>query len=125
MSKTILGIATAFAIVSSIGTAQADSARYGWGFSGWRTPGIDAQQAQQRARIEQGRRSGQITRGEYERLSAEQNRIATLEARAKADGVVTRGERRVIRAEQQDASRHIYQEKHDGQSRWNRWYRRW
>lgn len=127
MSKTVLGIATALVLASGISAAQADGwgSRWGWGGGSSYTPRIDANQAQQRARIEEGRRSGQLTRGEYERLSAEQERIAAMERRAKADGVVTPGERYAIRGAQNDASRHIWQEKHDGESRWSRWSRRW
>jgi transposase-like protein len=35
------------------------------------------------------------------------------------------GKRREIRHAQGVASRRIYQESHDGETRWNRWYRRW
>ena len=90
-----------------------------------RLPGIDAAQARQMQRIEQGRRSGQLTAAEYHRLVAEQHRIAQLERRAKADGVATRAERYQIRQAQRQASRHIFNEKHDRQARGHFMARRW
>ncbi len=87
---------------------------------------IDQRQASEAQRIEQGRRSGQLTAHEYAHLKAEQARIASMERAAKSDGVVTYREARAIEAAQDAASRHIYQEKHDGETaRHHRWYRRW
>ncbi len=83
---------------------------------------IDQRQATQAERIEQGRRSGELTRSEASSLRAEQARIADLERRAKADGVVTRQEARVLNRAQHEAGRHISQESHDSQ---RSWYRRW
>jgi phosphoglycerate-specific signal transduction histidine kinase len=83
---------------------------------------IDQRQADQAQRIEQARRSGELTRSETNSLRAEQARIADLERRAKSDGVVTRNEARTIANAQNAASRHIYQESHDSQ---RSWYRRW
>jgi hypothetical protein len=83
---------------------------------------IDQRQAEQAQRIEQARRSGELTRGETASLRAEQARIADMERRAKADGVVTRHEARDVARTQHAASRHIYQESHDSQ---RSWYRRW
>ena len=87
---------------------------------------IDQRQASEAQRIEQGRRSGQLTAHEYAQLKAEQARIASMERAAKADGVVTHREARAIENAQDAASRHIYQEKHDGETaRQHHWYRRW
>jgi hypothetical protein len=83
---------------------------------------IDQRQAEQAQRIEQARRSGELTRSELTSLRAEQARIAEMERRAKADGVVTRHEARDISRAQHAAGQHIYQESHDSQ---RRWYRRW
>lgn len=82
---------------------------------------IDTRQSYQQQRIQQGVRSGQVTRGEYVKLEAEQARIAAMERRAKADGHVDRREAAQIRSAQNEASRHIYQESHDSQKRWFRW----
>jgi hypothetical protein len=127
MSKTVLGIATALVLATGISAAYAEGwgSRGGWGGGATYTPRIDSEQARQRSRIEDGRRSGQLNRWEYERLSAQQDRISAMERRAKADGVVTPWERRAIREAQHGASRSIWHEKHDGDSRWTRWHRRW
>lgn len=86
---------------------------------------IDRRQAEQERRIQEGVRSGQLTRGEYRQLEAEQARIREMERRAKADGHVDRAERARIEAAQNAANRHIYQEKHDSETRgsWRRWWR--
>lgn len=87
---------------------------------------IDQRQYQQQQRIQQGVRTGQLTRGEAVRLRAEQARIRRMEAAAKRDGRVNRYEAARIRAAQQAASRHIYREKHDGQRTYGGWSkRRW
>jgi len=83
--------------------------------SAYETSSIDAVQAQQRHRIEQGRNTGQLTWREYRLLKAEQGRIARMERHAKADGFVSRREYRAIRDAQHEARRHIHQEAHDGQ----------
>ena len=76
---------------------------------------IDQREANQSARIEQGRRSGELTRHEVSILKAEQSRIESMEARARADGVVTRREAKAIEQAQDAASRHIYRESHDSE----------
>lgn len=86
---------------------------------------IDRRQYWQQQRIEQGVRTGEINRWEYRRLQEEQSRIAAMERRAKADGFIDPYERAQIRHAQNNASRHIYEEKHDGQTRYNRWWRWW
>ena len=87
------------------------------------TPGIDATQANQRWRIEQGRRDGSLTPAEYRRLLDEQRRIEMMESQAKADGHVSHAERERIRRAQDAASQHIYQERHDSERRrgWGWW----
>jgi membrane peptidoglycan carboxypeptidase len=86
---------------------------------------VDARQARQESRIQQGLRTGQITRSEYRELEAEQARIARLERSAKADGRVDRYEAAQIRNAQNQASQHIRQEASDSDSRRRRWYRWW
>jgi hypothetical protein len=83
---------------------------------------IDANEAVQASRIEQGRYSGQLTRREYRALKAEQARIHEMEARAKADGYVSKREYNQIHDAQINAYRHIKSESTDGQVSW---YRRW
>lgn len=127
MRKIALVSLAALATALSMNAAGAQSSRhgYGWGGSATETPYIDSTQERQRARIEQGRRSGQLTRSEYYQLMEEQDRIAAMERRAKADGFADPSERRRIRDAQEVATRHIHQETHDHETRWNRWYRRW
>ena len=85
---------------------------------------IDRRQARQEQRIQEARRSGELTRREYVALEAEQSRIRDLERRAKADGYVSASERAQIRAAQNDASRHIRAESTDNERRgfWRRWW---
>lgn len=84
---------------------------------GPRTPLVDRREANQRDRIAQGARSGELTRGETRSLIAEQRTIRQEERAYKADGTVTREERRGLRQDLNAASRHIYDEKHDAETR--------
>jgi len=117
MNRIIL--TAALVAMTSAGAATGASA---WGTS---TYDIDRSQANQAARINQGVRDGSLTRREAEALKSEQARIQALESAAKRDGVITRGEYAAIRNAQENASRHIYRERHDGESRWHRWRRWW
>ena len=78
---------------------------------------IDHVQHDQRRRIEQGLRSGALTRHEASRLMAEQRAIEAEERRYLADGVVTRAERVDLLQHLNAAARHIYNESHDAQTR--------
>ncbi len=83
---------------------------------------IDANEAAQASRIEQGRYKGEINRREYRALTAEQARINDMEARAKADGHVSKREYNQIHNAQINASQHIRSESTDGQvSLWRKW----
>ena len=53
------------------------------------TPGVDARQANQAARIDAGRANGSLSKREARRLEQQQAEIRRYERRAKADGVVT------------------------------------
>jgi len=79
------------------------------------TPGTDQRQANQERRIEQGVKSGELTRREAARLEKGQAKVRRMEARAKADGAVTAKERRQITREQNKQSKRIAREKHDAQ----------
>ncbi|MBN8739786.1 MAG: hypothetical protein BGP24_22765 [Lysobacterales bacterium 69-70] len=81
------------------------------------TPNVDAREANQRARIDQGVASGALTRREAAGLRAQQAHIRRDERAAKADGVVTRGERRRLQHELDHASANIDVQKHDAQER--------
>jgi len=81
------------------------------------TPVIDKREQNQKARIKQGVKSGELTKKETRRLAAEQKKIKHDEKKAKADGVVTPQEKAKIRKEQKRASKDIYRQKHDAQKR--------
>jgi CRISPR/Cas system-associated endoribonuclease Cas2 len=68
-------------------------------------------------RIQQGVRSGELTRPEAHRLAREQKHINREKRLARADGQVTRREKVHIRQDQNRANRDIYHQKHDAQSR--------
>ena len=79
---------------------------------------VNARQQRQQQRIRQGVRSGELTRRETRRLAAEQAAIRVDEAfYRRSGGEFTARERARVRREVQQASKHIYRQKHDGQSR--------
>jgi septal ring factor EnvC (AmiA/AmiB activator) len=71
-------------------------------------------------RIEQGIRSGSLTRGEAERLREEFRRVRHDEARAKADGRLDRNERERLNKELNRLERHISQLKNNDTTRRDR-----
>ncbi len=85
--------------------------------AGTHDPRVNARQHHQHSRISQGVRSGELTRRETRKLGEEQRDIRQLERAYKSDGQLTRGERRDLTHEQNQASRDIYRQKHDRQSR--------
>ena len=78
---------------------------------------IDNRQARQMERIEQGVRSGQLTRFEARKLIAQQHDIAKLERKFERDGRLTPAERQQLTMLQNRASRMIFQEKNDNETR--------
>jgi len=106
-SAVVLTLAGVFAAVSA---SQADANRT-------RDPGVNQRQHNQRERIQQGAKSGELTRRETGRLAEEQRDIRQLERGYKSDGKLTEAERRDLHHEQNQASRDIYRQKHDEQSR--------
>ncbi len=80
------------------------------------TPGIDARQANQQARINQGAASGQLTARETTNLQRGQARVQRMENRAKADGVVTAGERARVQRAQNVQSTKIFNKKHNART---------
>lgn len=77
------------------------------------TPGVDQRQANQDKRIEQGVATGALRASEAARLEKQQDRIQTMEDKAKADGQVTRKERAKLHAAQDGASHTIARKKHN------------
>jgi len=78
---------------------------------------VDLVQRDQRRRIEQGMRSGALTRHEASRLLAQQRAIEVEEQRYLADGIVTRAERTDLLQDLNAVARRIYNESHDAQAR--------
>ena len=107
----ILSLAT-LALIATTAVASANDNR------------IDRRESIQERRIQEGVRSGDITRREYRQLEAEQARIRSMEREAKRDGRVDRREAAAIERAQDAASRHIAQERHDSERR-GYWGRRW
>lgn len=85
----------------------------------WEEPGdsIDARQRRQYERIDEGVRSGELTRHEARRLMREQREISRKEAAYRADGVLTRWELRDIHDDLNRAREHIYNQRQDDDQR--------
>ena len=81
------------------------------------TPRLDAREQNQRERIVQGVRSGELTRPETRRLIVGERHLHRHERFAKADGIVTRAERVSLQRHANRMSARIYRQKHDPQSR--------
>lgn len=73
--------------------------------------------AEQQAKIEQGRKTGDITWREGLRLRQEQREIARVENELAADGRLTKSERRVLRKLQNNAEANIVTEATDTRHR--------
>jgi hypothetical protein len=82
-----------------------------------RTPVINHRQHNQNRRINQGVRSGELTRNEAHHLRRDERHIAMDKRIAKANGHVSRAERQHLRREQNRTSRAIYRDKHNGRVR--------
>jgi polyhydroxyalkanoate synthesis regulator phasin len=79
---------------------------------------IKERQKHQEKRIDQGVKSGELTKGETLKLEAEQAKIRRKKRRFKRnDGEIGPKERAKLEQEQDKASKHIYKEKHDAQTR--------
>ena len=81
------------------------------------TPVVKERQENQQKRIAGGVKSGELTAAETKRLEAREVKIQHDKQEAKADGVVTTKERVKLHREQNRASRSIYRQKHDAQTR--------
>jgi CRISPR/Cas system-associated endoribonuclease Cas2 len=78
------------------------------------TPKVDARQENQKERIQEGVRSGEITKPEAKKLRAQQKHIRRTERAMKADGQMTKKEKKVLDRKQDRASENIKHENHDG-----------
>lgn len=81
------------------------------------TPVVDKREANQKARIKEGVKSGEITKHEAKNLAKQQRHVKKAEAKAKADGEVTAAERAKLDRKQDRASKNIAKQKHDKQDR--------
>ncbi len=99
----------ALAIAATAMPAMADAQR-------WQP--VAQRQANLDARIEQGVRSGRLTRPEARRLTAEYRQLTRLEARYRADGL-SRRERDDLNRRYDALSARVRFQKNDGQTR--RW----
>lgn len=109
LKKTLIGLSLILTTIMFAQSAIADN----------RGQSINKKQANQKARISQGIRSGQLTRKEAFRLRKQQARINRTERRFKTDGRLTPRERAVVQGKLHRASKNIYAQKHDGQKRIN------
>ncbi len=89
----------------------------GIAFAQTATPGIDKRQANQERRIEQGVKSGELTKKEAARLEKREGKLQADKEKAAADGKVTKQERRQLNREASRDSKAIYRQKHDAQKR--------
>lgn len=105
--KTILTISFGIVVCLMELTSDATAQRRG---------SIDDRQRNQRTRISNGIRSGELTARETARLAREQVHIRVMEHRFRrsGDGLSDR-ERLRLQRELNQSSRHIYRQKHDRQ----------
>ena len=80
-------------------------------------PGVNKRQHSQQARINQGVRSGELTKEEAKGLRAEEKSIRQEERAYKSDGTLTKAERKDLHQDLNQTSKDIYREKHDGDKR--------
>jgi len=81
------------------------------------TRGINSREYREQQRINQGIRSGELTRREARRLEAGLARIRIDERYARSSGGISPHERARLERELNRESRGIYRQKHDGQDR--------
>ncbi len=103
--KILGGALVALLAVTSIANAQT------------RTPVINHREHRQERRINQGVRSGELTKTEAHHLRADERNIRSDKRMAKADGHVTGAERRQLRRDENHTSRAIYRKKHNDRVR--------
>ncbi len=89
----------------------------GSAFAGERGKIVNNRQVRQEKRIEQGVRSGQLTRKEAFHLQQSQRRIDRYEKIARADGRINPQEARKLDRMQDRQNKVIYNQKHDKQER--------
>ena len=78
-----------------------------------KTPVVRAREINQKVRIKQGVRSGELTRGETRRLTTQQVKVRRDAVKAKSDGKVTPRERAKLKRDLNRSSRTISRLKHN------------
>ncbi len=71
----------------------------------------------QKDRIKQGVKSGELTKNETRNIIQDEREIRQDIKLAKADGDITHAEKKIIMAEQKQISREIYRKKHNCRDR--------
>jgi cellobiose-specific phosphotransferase system component IIB len=82
-----------------------------------KTPIIEKKQNNQINRIEQGVKSGELTKHETKVLLKQEAKLQQHKKMAKADGVITKKERAILNKEANKLSSKIYKQKHDKQQK--------
>lgn len=82
-----------------------------------KTPKVTERQKIQKEKIEQGVKSGELTRPETRQLAKQQAAIHKNKKASKSDGVVTKRERAKLDRMQDKAAKNIYQKKHNKRDR--------
>lgn len=77
----------------------------------------DRRQSRQGARVREGVKSGELTRGEAAKLRSQQRRINRTEKRMEADGELSGKEEAKLERMQDRASKNIYRKKHNERER--------
>lgn len=103
--KILGGLLVAALAVTSVANAQTH------------TPVINHRQHNQERRINQGVRSGELTRNETRHLRKDERGIRAEKRTAMAEGRMTPHERRHIRHQENRVSRKIYRDKHNNSVR--------
>lgn len=103
--KILGGLLIAALAVTSVAQAQT------------RTPVITHREHRQERRINQGVRSGELTRGEAHHLRNDERHIRTERRMAMNEGRMNYGERRNLRHQENRVSRQIHRDKHNNRVR--------
>jgi hypothetical protein len=85
--------------------------------AGTRDPEVNHRQHNQHARIAQGVKSGELTKGEAKDLRGDQKELRQEERADKADGQLTKAERKDLHKDLNQNSKEIYQAKHNDETR--------
>jgi len=86
-------------------------------FGQQRTPRVNKRQSNQKYRVRQGVKSGELTRREAKSIRRSTQRTKRYEKRAKSDGKVTRRERVRLNRMENRNSRKIFRKKHNRRDR--------